>query len=104
MKSADFAISAAPSIFFDALVILASEEEADYLSTQSGPVDCVRDAFAHLKVIGHTAGAQPLFDRVGVEPDQGIIELDGKESVGEFIKTAKNGRIWSREPKLRSPG
>ncbi|MGZ4862852.1 MAG: catalase-related domain-containing protein, partial [Halobacteriota archaeon] len=104
MTPADFAMSAAPSIFFDALVILASEEEADYLSTQSGPVDWVRNAFGHLKVIGHTAGVQPLFDRAGVELDQGIIELGGKESVRDFIKTAKKGRIWSREPKLRSPG
>ena len=103
MTPADFAISAAPSIFFDALAILASEEEADYLSTQAAAVDWVRDAFGHLKVIGHTAGVQPLFDRAGVEPDLGIIELGDKESVGNFIKTAKKGRIWSREPKLRSP-
>jgi hypothetical protein len=43
-------------------------------------------------------------DRACVEPGQGIIELGGKESVGEFIKTAKKGCIWGRETKLRSPG
>ncbi|HZM02456.1 MAG TPA: catalase [Candidatus Saccharimonadales bacterium] len=100
----DFAISAAPSVFFDALVILASEAAAKELSRQATPVDWVRDGFGHFKVIGHTAGAQPLLDRAGVEPDEGIIAVSDKKSIGAFIKTAKNGRIWAREPGVRPPG
>jgi catalase len=100
----DFAISAAPSVFFDALVILASETAAKELSRQATPVDWVRDGFGHLKVIGHTAGAQPLLDRAGVEPDEGIIAVSDKKSIGAFIKTARNGRIWAREPSVRPPG
>jgi len=30
--------------------------------------------------------------------------LGDKKSVGAFIKGAKEGRLWEREPKLRSPG
>ena len=104
MVAADSALSAAPSIFFDALVILANEEQARHLSTQAGAVDWVRDGFGHLKVIGHTAGAQPLLDRAGVKADVGVMKLAENKSVSAFITTAKAGRIWDREPSLRSPG
>ncbi|MEP6664307.1 MAG: catalase, partial [Verrucomicrobiota bacterium] len=104
MTAADSALSAAPSIFFDALVILASESGAKKISMEAGAVDWVRDAFGHLKVIGHTPGAKPLLETAGVEMDDGVIALKESKSIAEFIKKAKNGRIWEREPKLRSPG
>jgi len=39
-----------------------------------------------------------------VESDQGLISLADKKSIRNFIKGAKKGRVWDREPKLRSPG
>ena len=101
---ADFPLSAAPSIFFDCTVILASEAGAADLATQAAAVDWASDAFAHLKVLGHTAGAQPLLDRAGVKPDGGIILLANDKAVAKFIAAAKAGRIWDREPSLRRPG
>ena len=53
------------------------------------------DAFGHLKAIGHTAEAQPLLDKAGVEPDDGVTDIEAK-----FIKVAAT-RIWAREPKIR---
>ncbi len=104
MTKADHALSGAPSIFFDAVVILTTKEQATKLSKEAGAVDWVRDAFGHLKVIGHTPDAQPLLDRAGVEADKGVISLSDQKSLGAFIKGAKEGRRWEREPKLRSPG
>jgi catalase len=101
---ADHSLSGAPSIFFDAVVILASEEQAEKLGTQASAVDWLRDAFGHLKVIGHTPGAQPLLDRAGIEHDRGVVSLGDKKSVSTYIQRAKQGRVWDREPKLRSPG
>jgi catalase len=100
----DFSLSGAPSIFFDTVAILASEAEAKKLAAQAGPVDWVRDAFGHLKVIAHSSGAQPLLEKAGVQTDEGVIELADNKSISHFIKIAKNGRIWKREPKLRPPG
>ncbi|HUG12000.1 MAG TPA: catalase [Opitutaceae bacterium] len=102
--AADFAITAAPSVFFDAVAILASSAGAADLSTQAAAVDWVSDAFAHLKVIAHTTEAKPLMARAGVKPDDGVIALAGKNAVGAFVKMAKAGRIWDREPSLRRPG
>ncbi len=104
LVEADFPLSAAPSIFFDTAVILASEKGGQDLATQAAAVDWASDAFAHLKVLGHTAGAQPLLDRAGVKPDAGIIALSSAKAVGAFITAAKKGRIWAREPNLRRPG
>ena len=104
LTAADMSLSGAPSIFFDTVAILTSEAEARHLATQAGAVDWVRDAFGHLKVIAHTSDAKPLLDKAGIQADEGVIELGESKSVAQFIKTAKNGRIWKREPKLRSPG
>ncbi len=104
LVEADFPLSAAPSVFFDATVILASEKAATALATQAAAVDWVSNAFAHLKVLGHTSGAQPLLDRAGVKPDAGIVALSNAKAIATFIATAKKGRIWDREPSLRSPG
>jgi len=104
LVEADFPLSAAPSVFFDAAVILASEAGAKDLATQVAAVAWAGDAFAHLKVIGHTAKAQPLLDRAGVKPDAGIVPLANDKAVATFIAAAKKGRIWDREPSLRRPG
>jgi catalase len=104
LVEADFALSAAPSFFFDTVAILASEDGAKKLSTEAAALDWVSDAFGHLKVIGHTSDAAPLLKAAGVKIDAGIITADNKAGVSEFISTAKKGRIWAREPKLRSPG
>jgi len=102
MVEADMALSGASSVLFDSVAILASKESATDLAANAAAVDWVRDAFGHLKVLGHSADAQPLLDAAGVKPDGGVIML-GK-GADAFIKTAKEGRIWSREPSLRPPG
>lgn len=104
LTPADHSLSGGPSIFFDAVAILATEEEAKKLSTDAGAVNWVRDAFGHLKVIGHTTAAEILLEAASVEKDDGVIPLGDKKSVGAFIQAAKRGRIWDREPKLRAPG
>ncbi len=101
---ADFPLSAAPSVFFDAAVILASEAGAKDIATQAAAVAWAGDAFAHLKVLGHTAEAQPLLDRAGVKPDAGVVSLSNDKAVAKFIAAAKQGRIWDREPGLRRAG
>ena len=102
----DHALSGAPSIFFDAVVLLTSEEGATQLAHEAAAVDWLRDAFGHLKVIGHLKSAAPLFKKAAVSPDadEGVVALDGRPGDAGFIKAAKQQRIWEREPTLRSPG
>ena len=74
------------------------------LENEAAAIDWVRDAFGHLKVIGILASAAPLLDAAGIEPDGGVVTMDGgAKGIMAFITAAKNGRIWDREPNLRTP-
>ena len=66
------------------------------------PDDC--DAFGHLKVIAHVPEASPLFERAGIEADEGVIAIGSAKDLGTFVAAAKRQRIWQREPSVRSPG
>ena len=96
------ALSGAPSVFFDAVTIFASVEGIKPLLKNSAAIDWVRDAFGHLKVIGYTAAAQPLFAKAGIadDLDEGVIELDVRASIGQYIEAAKRQRVWDREARL----
>ena len=95
---ADGQLAGMPSVIFDAVALMVSKDGCQKLLTDSAALDFVTNAFVHLKAIGHTAEAQPLLDRCGVEPDAGIVKLGGK--VSAFIEPAKT-RQWAREPKVR---
>jgi catalase len=98
----DMALSGAPSVFFDAVAIFASAEGIKPLLKNSAAIDWVRDAFGHLKVIGHSSAAQPLFAKAGLadDLDEGVIDLDARSSIGQYIEAAKLQRVWAREARL----
>jgi C-terminal domain found in long catalases len=100
--AADMALSGTPSVFFDAVAIFASAEGIKPLLKNSAAIDWVRDAFGHLKVICCTATAQPLFAKAGIadDLDEGVIELDARASIGQYIEAAKQQRVWDREARL----
>jgi catalase len=65
-------------------------------------IDWVRDAFRHLVVIGCTSAAQPLFAKASIadDLDEGVIELDARASVRQYMEAAKQQRMWAREARL----
>ncbi len=101
MISADFQLAGGPSVLFDAVILALSSEGAQQLATQSSAVNFVQDAFAHLKVIGHTANAMPLLRKANVISDEGIVAFQNGSSAGTFFAQMEKGRIWDREPKVR---
>jgi catalase len=104
--AADQALSSAPSIFFDAVALIPSEDGAAKLAREAAAIDWLRDAFGHLKAVGYVNAAAPIFEKASVDlgAGQGVVNLYGKEGVDAFIAAAKQHRIWEREPSLRSPG
>ncbi len=95
--TADAQLAGAPSVIFDAVAIVLSDKGCKTLLNDSAAKDFVSNAFVHLKAIGYTAAAKPLLEKVGVEPDAGIVEL-GKPAA--FLKPATT-RQWDREPSVR---
>ncbi|MGI4877578.1 MAG: catalase [Janthinobacterium lividum] len=98
---ADHQLAGGPSVLFDAVALVVSADGVSALLGEAAAVAWVHDAFAHLKVIGYSAEAQPLLDVAGVIPDAGIVALAGNDAA-VFVDAAANGRIWAREPSVRT--
>ncbi|MDB6132083.1 MAG: catalase [Verrucomicrobiales bacterium] len=101
---ADLSLSAAPSIFFDSVAVLSSKAGAEDLAGQAAAVDWVRDAFGHLKVLGHTEEAQSVLEKAGIRADDGVVKIAAGKTASAYFTAARAGRIWAREPALRRPG
>lgn len=92
-------IDGGPSVLFDAVALILSEEGAERLTGEAAARDFVADAFAHCKFIGFTSGAVPLLLKAGVDPeaDEGLIGLDNPKAIAGFIESCRKLRLWSRE-------
>lgn len=96
--AADGQLAGSPSVLFDAVAIVLSDDGCAQLLKEGAAVDFAKDAFGHLKAVGHTPEAQPLLDKAGVEPDAGVIDLS--KDAEAFLAPART-RQWDREPKVR---
>lgn len=97
-QPADGQLAGTPSVVFDAVAVLLSEDAGRKLSKESAAVDFVAFAWAHLKAIASDAGAAPLLEAGNVGKDAGIVDAADPKA---FIAAAKT-RQWAREPKLRT--
>jgi len=93
----DGQLAGTPSLVFDAVVLVLSDDAGTQLAKDSAAVDFVRDAYGHLKAIAANGGAQAVLKAAGVAKDSGIVAAD---DISGFIKAAKT-RQWAREPTLR---
>jgi catalase len=94
----DGQLAGTPSVLFDAVAIILSEEAAALLSKDAAAVDFVRDAFGHLKAIGVDKGGEALLKTVGINDDPGVMAIGALES---YITAAKT-RQWEREASVRT--
>ena len=100
---ADEKIDGGSSVLFDAVLIAVSEQGGKQLAQEATARDFVADAFAHLKYIAWTAGAEPLLSKAGVPEngDAGLMAITSSEDIAEFIKAAENLRYWEREAQVK---
>jgi catalase len=96
--AADGQLAGSPSVLFDAVALVVSDEGCAQLLMESAATDFVANAFVHLKAIGATKEAQLLLDKANVQPDAGVVDLAaGAEA---FLPPART-RQWDREPTVR---
>jgi catalase len=98
---ADEKIDGGPSVLFDAVALLVSDEGAKLLAGEATARDFIADAFAHLKFIAYVASAQPLLDKAGVTPDGGVIALKAGKDAAAFVQSCAKLRFWEREPSVK---
>jgi catalase len=96
IQKADGQLAGSPSQIFDAVAVVLSQAGCEVLLKEAAAIQWVMDAFGHLKAIGVNAAAEPLLDKAGVEPDEGVTKLDAT-----FIAAASK-RFYAREPGLRT--
>jgi catalase len=97
-QPADGQLAGTPSMLFDAVALVLSDDAGRKLSKEAAAVDFVRDAFGHLKAIAADAGSQAVLKAGGVAHDGGIVDAGNTKA---FITAAKT-RQWDREPKVRT--
>ncbi|MDR6835006.1 catalase [Sphingopyxis sp. BE259] len=91
---ADGQLAGSPSVLFDAVASILTEEQAVLLSKQGAAVQWFMDAFGHCKTIAHDEATRILLDKASVEKDGGVVALDSFAKVG-------TRRHWAREAKVR---
>jgi catalase len=96
--AADGQLAGTPSVVFDAVAVVLSNEAAKRLLKESAAVDFVADAWAHLKAIAADEGAQALLKAARVGNDAGVVEAEDAKG---FLAAAAT-RQWAREPKVRT--
>ncbi|RSU50942.1 catalase [Sphingomonas sp. S-NIH.Pt15_0812] len=94
-RKADGQLAGTPSQIFDAVAILVNEEGCASLLKQGPAIQFVMDAFGHLKAIGMTEATKPLLEKAGVEPDDGVVDVDH-----DFLEAAAK-RFYKRESDVR---
>ena len=94
----DGQLAGTPSVLFDALAVILSDDGAKALSNESAAVDFARDAFAHLKAIAADQGGRVLLKIAAVGQDPGVVDAGEADA---FIAAAKT-RQWQREKLVRS--
>ncbi|EWY37906.1 catalase [Skermanella stibiiresistens SB22] len=99
----DEKINGAPSVVYDAVAVLLSDDGAKLLSKEATARDFVTDAFAHVKFIAYNAAAMPLLEKacVAADMDGGFTELKSAADAKTFITTCRKLRFWEREPKVK---
>jgi catalase len=98
MLAADGQLAGMPSVLFDAVAVILSDEGAKALSVESAAIDFVRDAFGHLKAIAVDKGGKELLKTANIGQDEGVVDVTDKD---KFIAAAKT-RQWDREKSVRT--
>jgi catalase len=94
----DEKVDGGPSVLFDAVALLPSADGAAKLAKLPPARDFVADAYAHMKFIGYSADAEPLFRKAGVQPaaDEGMIALGDAKGCQAFVRACRALRVWHR--------
>ena len=98
-READEQVDGGPSVLYDVVVLLPSEDGAAKLAGNPAARDFVSDAYAHAKFIGCGAHASALFAATGLgdAADEGIVEIAGAGDVEPFLSRCRALRFWERE-------
>ncbi len=93
-------IDGGPSVLYDAVAILASDDSVTELAADPTAKDFVTDAHAHCKFVAYTSPSLALFAAAGLGDllDDGYTAIDKKASIPTFVERCRELRYWARTP------
>ena len=92
----DMALRGAPSVLFDAVVVLSGADGDKQLAQNPNAVSFLVDAYRHGKAIAWS-GIPGLAAKAQLKPGDGLVDLDAKKGTDDFIEDARKTRFWERE-------
>jgi catalase len=100
----DQKIDGAPSVLYDAVVLLPGPGGGAVLAELPAARDFVSDAFAHCKFVAHTPETAEVFSAIGIadKVDGGFFAVDGSGSMESFLAACAKVRYWAREAAFAS--
>jgi catalase len=98
-------IEGGPSVLYDAVAIVVSDEGAALLKEKVPARDFLSDAYAHCKFIGYVESAKPLLEAAGIDKkaDEGFILLERASAAAGFVKSCRTLRYWPRAAERKRP-
>jgi catalase len=96
----DFTVDGGPSVLFDAVAVLPTEDGAVALASRPPAVQFVLDAHTHAKFVAWGDAAGVLFDAAGIgaeRRDDGYVALGDGSSPADFVERCRSLRHWQRE-------
>jgi catalase len=87
-----------PSVLYDAVAVITSDDGAKMLAAMPEAKDFVTNAHAHKKFVGFVAAAKPLFDAAGLgdRVDPGYVDLSARGAAKRFVEACRAVRMWER--------
>jgi catalase len=91
-------ISGGPSVLYDAVALMVSDEATVELANDPAARDFISDAFAHAKFIAYVPSVLPLLkatlgDR---DLDAGFVRIEKAKDVTRFVEDCRRLRFWER--------
>jgi len=92
-------VDGGPSVLYDAVALIVSDDGCAKLAKDATARDFVTDAFAHCKFIGFCPEAWPLFEQTGLAEhiDDGCIRIEAADDARSFVEGLGPLRVWTRE-------
>ncbi len=95
--SAHQTIDGGPSVLYDAVTILISDDWAGKLKSMHPAKSFAADAFAHGKFIGLGGAGASLLEAAGLnEWDDGVMEITSNADATSFVEACADVRFWER--------
>ncbi|WJW80159.1 catalase [Bartonella sp. TP] len=91
-------IDGAPSVLFDAILLLIAEPQITAMVKKPAIRDFINDAYAHYKFIGYNDASKPFFAKLDLSArmDDGFMEVNHAADVEKFIASCGDIRFWQR--------